>query len=254
MIAAPPGFWRLVRPHRSLLAIAFAAMVVESAASLWEPWPIKLIVDHVIGGAPLPPSIARWALFGLHPLGIMNAAALAVMAIAAIGAAGAYTQKSLATTVGQRVMHDLRGTLYHHLQQQPLPFFDSRRTGDLMVRLDERRGRHAGVLLVGAAERDHGRADARGHGRDHAVSRLALRAAGARGGAAAVSRGVSPHAAHQAGGPRGQAARERPGVGGAGVVVGHPDRADASHARTTKKRGSIARAAPPCTPRSRRAA
>ena len=135
MIAAPPGFWRLVRPHRSLLAIAFAAMVVESAASLWEPWPIKLIVDHVIGGAPLPPSIARWALFGLHPLGIMNAAALAVMAIAAIGAAGAYTQKSLATTVGQRVMHDLRGTLYHHLQQQPLPFFDSRRTGDLMVRI-----------------------------------------------------------------------------------------------------------------------
>ena len=55
MIAAPPGFWRLVRPHRSLLAIAFAAMVVESAASLWEPWPLKLIVDHVIGGTPLPP-------------------------------------------------------------------------------------------------------------------------------------------------------------------------------------------------------
>ena len=135
MIAVPLSFWRLVRPHRSLLAIAFAAMIVESAASLWEPWPIKLIVDHVIGGAPLPPSIARWAVFGLHPLGILNAAALAVMAIAAIGAAGAYTQKYLATAVGQRVMHDLRGTLYHHLHQQPLSFFERRRTGDLMVRL-----------------------------------------------------------------------------------------------------------------------
>ena len=32
MIAAPLGLWRLVRPHHGLLAIAFAAMVVESAA------------------------------------------------------------------------------------------------------------------------------------------------------------------------------------------------------------------------------
>ena len=135
MIAAPLGLWSLVRPHRGLLTVAFAAMLVESAASLWEPWPLKLIVDHVLGGTPLPPSVARWAIFGVDPLGILNAAALAVMVIAAVGAAGAYTQKYLATAVGQRVMHDLRGSLYHHLHQQPLTFFDKGRTGDLMVRL-----------------------------------------------------------------------------------------------------------------------
>ena len=105
MIATPLGLWRLVRPHRGLLAIAFAAMIVESAASVWEPWPLKLIVDNVLGGAPLSPAAARWAIFGTHPLGVLNAAVLAVLAIAAVGAAGAYAQKYLATAVGQRVMH-----------------------------------------------------------------------------------------------------------------------------------------------------
>ena len=135
MIAAPLGLWRLVRPHRGLLAIAFAAMIVESAAIVWEPWPLKLIVDNVLGGAPLSPGAARWAIFGTHPLGVLNAAVLAVLAIAAVGAAGAYTQKYLATAVGQRVMHSLRATLYHHLHQQPLGFFERQRTGDLMMRL-----------------------------------------------------------------------------------------------------------------------
>jgi hypothetical protein len=39
MLAAPHGLWRLVRPYRGLLAVAFVAMAVESAATLWEPWP-----------------------------------------------------------------------------------------------------------------------------------------------------------------------------------------------------------------------
>jgi subfamily B ATP-binding cassette protein MsbA len=135
MIAAPLGLWTLVRPHRTLLALAFVAMLVESAASLWEPWPLKLIVDNVLGGQPLPPALAGWAVFGTDAIGVLNAAVLAVMVITALGAIGGYTQKYLATAVGQRVMFDLRGRLYHHLQQQPLAFFERRRTADLVLRL-----------------------------------------------------------------------------------------------------------------------
>jgi ATP-binding cassette, subfamily B, bacterial len=135
MNASPLGVRHLVRPHRGLLVLAFAAMVVESAASLWEPWPLKLIVDNVLGDKPLSPSLAAWAVFGTDPIGILNAAVLAVMAITALGAAGAYTQKYLATAVGERVTLDLRRSVYHRLHQLPLPFFETRRTGDLMMRL-----------------------------------------------------------------------------------------------------------------------
>jgi subfamily B ATP-binding cassette protein MsbA len=110
-------------------------MVVESAAGLWEPWPLKLIVDNVLGGKPLSPGLARWAMFGTAPLDLLNAAVAAVIGIAAIGAVASYVQKSSSTSVGQHVMHDLRLTLYHHAHRLALPYFDNGRTGDMVVRL-----------------------------------------------------------------------------------------------------------------------
>jgi subfamily B ATP-binding cassette protein MsbA len=127
--------WRIVRPHTALLAVAFAARVVESAAGLWDPWPLKLIVDNVLGGKPLSPGLARWAMFGTAPLDLLNAAVAAVIGIAAIGAVASYVQKSFSTSVGQHVMHDLRLTLYHHAHRLALPYFDNGRTGDMVVRL-----------------------------------------------------------------------------------------------------------------------
>jgi len=44
----------LIRPYRGWLAIVFAAMVVETAMSLAGPWPIKVIIDNVVGSHPLP--------------------------------------------------------------------------------------------------------------------------------------------------------------------------------------------------------
>jgi len=130
-----PGIWRIVRPHGMLLVVAFAAMTVESMAGLWEPWPLKLIVDNILGARPLSPALAKWAVFGTAPLDLLNAAVLAVIAIAVIGAAASYVQKYFATAVGQRVTHDLRQALYHHAHRLALPYFDNGRTGDMVVRL-----------------------------------------------------------------------------------------------------------------------
>ena len=134
MFTGTLDLWRLVRPYWRLLAVAFVAMVVESAMSLWEPWPLKLIFDHVIGSKPLP----AWAAaspVGDDRLTLLNAAALAVVAVSALGAAGAYTHKYLSTAVGQHVMYDLRHVLYHHVQRLSMSFFEQRRTGDMVVRL-----------------------------------------------------------------------------------------------------------------------
>ena len=109
--------------------------MIETAAGLWEPWPLKLIIDNVLGGKPLSPALARWAVFGTTPLDLLNAAVVAVLAIAALGAAASYVQKYLTTAVGQHVMHDLRQALYHHVHRLSLPFLETRRTGDMVVRL-----------------------------------------------------------------------------------------------------------------------
>ena len=59
----------------------------------------------------------------------------AVVAIAIVGAISTYFEKYLTTKVGQHVMHDLRHTLYHHIQRLSLSYYEKQKTGDLMVRV-----------------------------------------------------------------------------------------------------------------------
>ena len=55
--------------------------------------------------------------------------------VAAIGAVSSYTEKYITTNLGQWVMHDLRRTLYSHIQRLSLGFHDRKQTGDLVSRL-----------------------------------------------------------------------------------------------------------------------
>jgi subfamily B ATP-binding cassette protein MsbA len=124
---------RLLRPHWPLLAVAFVAMLVQSAADLLEPWPLKVVFDYVLGSKRMPPWLAE-RMPG-DPLGVLNVAAAAVIAIAAIGALSSYTEKFLSTTVAKRVGYELRHMLYHHVQRLSLSFYEQRKTGDMVVRL-----------------------------------------------------------------------------------------------------------------------
>ena len=72
---------------------------------------------------------------GTSKFAVLNFAALAVVLIAAVSAVSTYAEKYLTTSVGQRVMHDLRHTLYNHIQRLSLAFFERQKTGDLIVRM-----------------------------------------------------------------------------------------------------------------------
>ena len=124
---------RLLRPHWPLLAVAFVAMLVQSAADLLEPWPLKVVFDYVLGAKHMPQWLAE-RMPG-DPLGVLNVAAAAVIAIAAIGALSSYTEKFLSTTVAKHVGYELRHMLYHHVQRMSLSFYEQRQTGDMVVRL-----------------------------------------------------------------------------------------------------------------------
>jgi subfamily B ATP-binding cassette protein MsbA len=126
---------RLLRPYWILLTAAFGAMLLEGGADLLEPWPLKVIFDYVLGSKRIPPWLDTWMLGGHDRLAVLNAAAVAVIAIAAVGAVSSYTEKYLSTTVAKRVGYDLRHLLYHHVQRLSLSFYEHRQTGDMVVRL-----------------------------------------------------------------------------------------------------------------------
>ena len=128
---------RLLRPYWHQLAVAFVAILAESATDLLEPWPLKIVFDYVFGSKQMPGWMAGLLnhTTGLDRIAVLNFAAIAVILIAAVSAVSTYAEKYLTTSVGQRVMHDLRLTLYNHIQRLSLSFFAEQKTGDLIVRM-----------------------------------------------------------------------------------------------------------------------
>lgn len=126
---------RLLRPYRGHMAVAIAAMLVQGAADLLEPWPLKIIFDHVIGTKRMPGWLAARPALAGDRLVLLDAAAAAVVVIAILGAVASFAQKYVSTWVGQRVMHDIRGMLYHRVQRLSLAFHERQQTGDMVVRL-----------------------------------------------------------------------------------------------------------------------
>ena len=90
---------RLLLPYWRLLAIAFVALLVEGAADLLEPWPLKIIFDNVIGSKQMPAGLARIveATVGLDKFAVLRFAVFAVVAIAIVGAISTYIEKYLTT-------------------------------------------------------------------------------------------------------------------------------------------------------------
>jgi ATP-binding cassette subfamily B protein len=130
-------FGCLLRPHAKILTIAVVAVMIEGAANLAEPWPLKVVLDTVLKARPDTGWLHRaiFSTVGTDKIAILKFAALAVLLIAAVGAVSTYTERYLTTSVGQYVMHDLRQTLYSHIQRLSLDYHDRKYTGDLINRL-----------------------------------------------------------------------------------------------------------------------
>ena len=131
------AFWQLLKPHTGLLAIGILAVLLEGVANLAEPWPLKIVLDNVLKSKPGHGWVNQLALAstGAGKIALLKFAALAVLAIAAVGAVCSYTERYITATLGQWVMHDLRHTLYAHIQRLSLGFHTRKQTGDLITRL-----------------------------------------------------------------------------------------------------------------------
>ncbi|MGN7139611.1 ABC transporter ATP-binding protein [Streptomyces pseudogriseolus] len=111
---------RLFRPYRGRLAIVGLLVGASSLVSVASPFLLKAILD-----VALPEG--RTGLLSLLALGmILSAVLTSVFGV---------LQTLISTTVGQRVMHDLRAAVYGRLQRMSLAFFTRTRTGEVQSRI-----------------------------------------------------------------------------------------------------------------------
>jgi len=121
---------RYLRPYRAHFASALVLTLVISALELAKPWPLKLIIDHVLGGQPLAPPLGAWPRETL-----LLAASLGLVLIYLLLAVLTVVSNATTIGIGQRMVNDLRGDLYGHLQRLSLAFHGRRQIGDLLYRV-----------------------------------------------------------------------------------------------------------------------
>lgn len=114
--------------------LGILAAIGDGVANLLDPVPLKIVLDNVLQSKPPAGWLNRLYLSvaGTDKLAIIEMAAISVLIIATFGALCTYAEKLLTTSVGQWVMHDLRQTLYFHIQRLSLAFHDQKSTGDLI--------------------------------------------------------------------------------------------------------------------------
>jgi subfamily B ATP-binding cassette protein MsbA len=125
----------LIRPYRGTLVIILFAMLVETAMSLAAPWPLKMILDNVVGKHKLEPWLRPLMGSSVETGSKLHFAAIAALAfvlIAVLGAVASYISNYYTESVGQYVAHDLRMRMYHHLQRLSLGYYNTHQTGTIL--------------------------------------------------------------------------------------------------------------------------
>ncbi|MGQ4430091.1 MULTISPECIES: ABC transporter ATP-binding protein [unclassified Streptomyces] len=111
---------RLFKPYRARLAVVGLLVGAASLVTVATPFLLKATLDTAIPQG-------RTGLLSLLALGmILSAVLTSIFGV---------LQTLISTTVGQRVMHDLRTAVYGRLQRMSLAFFTRTRTGEVQSRI-----------------------------------------------------------------------------------------------------------------------
>lgn len=110
----------LFAPYRWQITVVVALIVASSAISLANPFLVREVIDRAIPEQNV--TLLVWAV-------------VAMLAITVATAVFGVVQTWISTTVGQRIMHNLRTRVFTHLQRQSLGFFTRTRGGEVQSRL-----------------------------------------------------------------------------------------------------------------------
>jgi ATP-binding cassette subfamily B protein len=127
--------WPALREQRLWAGGGVAALLIEVVFRCLEPWPLKFIFDRVFHG----PRRGKWSDFafleGYDSSVLIVNAGMALLVIAAVRALASYFSTMAFVRLGNRVLTEVRGEVYRHLQGLSLSFHRRARNGELVLRI-----------------------------------------------------------------------------------------------------------------------
>ncbi|MCX6047280.1 MAG: ABC transporter ATP-binding protein [Chloroflexi bacterium] len=132
-------YWRYFGQHRLLLIATFAAMLSSTLIGLVSPWPMKYIVDNVIGQQPFNDAFGRWLVqwIGTNRQTQVVVFGLLMLLLTGLSALFDFGETYLEGVVQARATFHLRSDLFAHIQALSLRFHDNMRTGETINRVSK---------------------------------------------------------------------------------------------------------------------
>ncbi|HYB13234.1 MAG TPA: ABC transporter transmembrane domain-containing protein, partial [Myxococcota bacterium] len=122
---------RYLVPYRARFLLALGLVALSALLEIAKPWPLKIVIDHVLGAKPLELPFAR----ELDARSLLAAACIGLLALQVTLAVLGVRLNRLTIGIGQRMVNDLREKLLDHLQRMSLGFFGRRASQDLVYRV-----------------------------------------------------------------------------------------------------------------------
>jgi ATP-binding cassette subfamily B protein/subfamily B ATP-binding cassette protein MsbA len=122
---------------RSLTAV-LAAMLAKIAMDLLAPWPTKVLVDHVLGGRPMPTrlaAVAEWLPGGGSRETLVGWCVGATVVLFLLGWLLGVASALANVSFSQRIVYELAADLFAHMQRLSLRFHARKGVGDLIRRV-----------------------------------------------------------------------------------------------------------------------
>ena len=115
--------WNLSKPCRKMYAFLMVIFWITSVTTILNPYLSKSLVNNVFSVKNASPKTLI-AIVGM------------MLVISIIGLAMSIIHSIVATKASNRLVMDLRNHIYEKLQKMPLSYIESRKTGDLMQRIN----------------------------------------------------------------------------------------------------------------------
>ncbi len=129
-------FGRHYKKYWKALAVGYMSLFATVGVAVLVPWPLKLILDHVVLVKPLPRTLVFLnPLFALDSKLLLLVLSVSVLVIASLDAILSYVNQFWTSTTAERISADIRERVFAHLQRLSLSFHETARTGNLVYLL-----------------------------------------------------------------------------------------------------------------------
>ncbi len=135
--------WRLFRTFAvhyknnwKLLTLVYISLLFSVLFSVISPWPLKLIIDHVILNIRLPERAAwldNW--FGTNRIELLVFLVVAYFVIQLLNSLISFVHSIGILMAGERIVAAIRAQLFGHMQRLSLSFHGQAQSGDMVYRL-----------------------------------------------------------------------------------------------------------------------